>query len=576
MKRSDARIIDFYPVKAQYRSGEKVTLSLEAANDGDEPLLVSIGYTIFEVDRVVETHALSAVALPPRESVTVLVEAGPFETDFAGYGAEAALRIDGADADLGAAATAFDVVRDWRLAPRYGFLSDFGAAEAGDEEDLKWMAKLHLNLVQFYDWMYRHDDLASEEDAYVDLMGREVSRRVVEEKIRGCHGRGMRAIAYGAVYAASKPFAESRPDWRLYTSAGDPYDFIGIFGIMNIAPDAPWSAHIVNEYKKAVERLDFDGIHMDTYGFPKTGWSHAADGRRRFERLESQFPALIESTREALSKVKDDVALIFNNVGNWPVDAVARSSQDAVYVEVWQPYERYHHLTDIVRWAKRLSGGKPVILAAYLKPFREPGPLGVEGAERAFRLAQAAIAASGAYHLLHGEAGGVLTQGYYVDHSKLRPDFFRTVRDYADFIVRYGHVLYDRRLRDVSMTHADGDNLEYRFEGFPYSTYGEAGKVWTRIGECDERKVLHFINLVSAADDLWNESKEAASPVEGRIVSVAFDGEIESVVHASPDADGGRATALAYRAERTPRGFVATFELPALLYWDVVVVRTKM
>lgn len=574
MKDLDKRVVqiqDMYPAKAQSRRGEKVTLALELTNVSSAQQSIEICCKIWELDCEVEKHELTAIVVPANVSIPMYVEVGPFETDFTGYGAEADLYLGGKV--VHSASTAFDIVSDWRVAPRYGFLSDFGSEELGDTLDVRWMAKLHLNLVQFYDWMYRHDELVIDQDSYTDLMGREVSRGVVKEKINLCHDYGMKAIAYGAVYAASKEFADRHPDWRLYTSAGEPYDFIGIFNIMNISPDSPWKQHIIKEYREAVEKLNFDGIHMDTYGFPKTGWSHL-NGVPRLERLEKQFPALIEATREELSTVKDDICLIFNNVGNWPVNTVARASQDAIYVEVWKPYERYHQLRDIIGWAKHLSEGKPLILAAYLKPFRELGLSGEEGAEHAFRLLNAVVTSNGAYHLLHGEHGGVLTQGYYVDHSKLREDFMRITRDYADFGVRYGHIIYDNRLRDVSMTHADGDNLEYQFTDFPYSTYGEAGKVWTIIMEREGCQIIHFVNLISAGDDYWNESKEPPAPVENRNVAIAVDGEITSILLASPDVHEAKAIALDYRVEIGPRGKKVVIKLPQLMYWDMLIVRT--
>ncbi|MFD0958113.1 glycoside hydrolase family 66 protein [Paenibacillus chungangensis] len=566
------QLLDCYPAKAQYDSGSKVTLLLELLNGTGEERAVTVRCTVWELDAMAEQQEW--VLMLPADDVPVghRMEVGPFVTDRTGYGVEVELLENGAAA--GRAATAFDVVSDWRLAPRYGFLSDFGAEELGDRSDVDWMAKLHLNLVQFYDWMYRHDELVSDEEEYTDLMGRKVSRPVVEEKIALCHEHGMKAIAYGAIYAASKTFADRHPEWRLYTSAGEPYDFIGIFNIMNISPDSPWHGHIVQQYRETVERLDFDGIHMDTYGFPKTGWSRLG-GTPRLERLEEQFPLLIEATREELTQVREDICLIFNNVGNWPVDTVATANQDAIYVEVWKPYERYHQLREIIHAANRHSGGKPVILAAYLKPFREPGAIGEAGAEHAFRLLNATVTAQGAYHLLHGEYGGVLTQGYYVDHSKLRQNFMRTVRDYADFGVRYGHVLHDERLRDVSMTHADGDNLEYSFSGFPYSTYGEAGKVWTVIREHAGLKLIHFINLAASSDDYWNESKEAPREIQGRTVSVAVDGEVAAVLLATPDEREGAPLRLDYREETTARGRCLVMELPPLLYWDMLIVRMK-
>nr|WP_232243252.1 glycoside hydrolase family 66 protein [Paenibacillus sp. GSMTC-2017] len=572
LEKTACRIRDIYPSKAQFLRGETVALTVELINEGDEAQLVRVKCVIRELADVVG-KVEQQIHLLPHATFSIQLEIGSFDTECTGYGADAELYVGENAVD--SASTAFDVVSNFRKATRYGFLSDFGPEECNDDEDVKWMSKLHLNLVQFYDWMYRHDDLVSSEETYTDLMGRVVSRSVVEEKIKLCHHYGMKAVAYGAVYAASKEFADRHPDWRLYTSSGDPFDFIGIFNIMNISADSPWHHHIVAEYRKAVTELDFDGIHMDTYGFPKTGWSRR-NGKPRLERLEDQFPVLIESTREALASVKDDSCLIFNNVGNWPVNTVAKASQDAIYVEVWKPYERYHHLREIIAWAKHLSEGKPIILAAYLKPFRELGVNGVEGAEHGFRLLNAVVTAHGAYHLLQGEHGGVLTQGYYVDHSNLRPSFIRTVRDYCDFGVRYGHVTHDQLLRDVSMTHADGDNLEYAFIGFPYSTYGEAGKVWTIIREREGLKLIHSVNLTSASEDYWNESKEAPQPVLGRVFTIAVDHDVDSIFLASPDHNSGKTVVLEYRMETNSRGNVAIVELPPLLYWDLLIVKMKV
>ncbi|WP_372661744.1 glycoside hydrolase family 66 protein [Cohnella sp.] len=565
------RIKDIYPLKAQYRSAEKVEIAIELESDSDVEQTLRIYCIVRELDAEVERHELT-IDLPSISSRTIHLTVGSFNTAFTGYGVDADLYLG--QQHIHSLSSSFDVVSDWRKATRYGFLSDYDASEAGDDEDVKWMAKLHLNLVQFYDWMYRHDELVSDEQQYTDLMGRIVSRGVVEEKIALCHDYGMKAVAYGAIYAASKAFADRHPDWRLYTSAGEPFDFIGIFNIMNTSPDSPWFHHIINQYRQAVEKLDFDGIHLDTYGFPKTGWSRL-NGVSRLERLEEHFPVLINETREELSTVKEDVCLIFNNVGNWPVDTVARSSQDAIYVEVWKPYERYHHLREIITWSNHLSKGKNVILAAYLKPFREQGSLGIEGAQHAFRLLNAVVTAHGAYHLLHGENGGVLTQGYYVDHSKISTDFRRTVRDYCDFGVRYGHVTHDRTLRDVSMTHTDGDNLEYEFQGFESSTYGEAGKVWTIIQEQPNHKLIHFVNLTGVRDDYWNEEKELPERVKGRLVSIAIDHEISSILLASPDVDGGRPKTLNYRVETNARGKAAVVQLPVLHFWDLLIVRFK-
>lgn len=64
--------------------------------------------------------------------------------------------------------------------------------------------------------------------------------------------------------------------------------------------------------------------------------------------------------------------MIFNNVGAWPVQRTADRKQDAVYIEVWPPYDRYASIAQLIRDARTYAkDDKSIILAAYLKPFRE-------------------------------------------------------------------------------------------------------------------------------------------------------------------------------------------------------------
>jgi dextranase len=146
----------------------------------------------------------------------------------------------------------------------------------------------------------------------------------------------MKAIAYGAVYAACEQFAQQHQDWRMFAGKTIPLRFIDVFSIMN--PASPWGNHIIEEYRSATA-LGFDGIHMDTYGFPKIAFDN--EGNPVY--LETELPRLITRTREALP----DATLIFNNVGGWPLEKTMNTAVDAVYVEVWPPYSKYYHLKQI-------------------------------------------------------------------------------------------------------------------------------------------------------------------------------------------------------------------------------------
>lgn len=567
-----AQIIDVYPAKAQFISGEQISVVIELENASHLPIdRLRYEAELVLGDQVIAAYgALLELAGEGREELLVCFPA--HEAKFDGLGVDVRLYVE--ERCIQEFSGALDVVSDWRQSMRYGFLSDFYEEDIHDRKDLEALNKLHLNFIQFYDWMYRHDELIPPTDEFTDLMGRTVRLDAVREKITACHQFGMKAMAYGAVYAASKQFYEQHPDWALYNSAGNVVDFIGIFRIMNIEERSPWHRHIIDQYRRAIVELDFDGIHMDTYGFPKTGFSRL-DGNSVYMRLEQHFPKLINNTRIALSSAKDDISLIFNNVGNWPVDATASTDQDAIYIEVWKPYERYHHLRELIRWAKHSGPGKPVILAAYLSPFREEPKERTSFAETSALLLTAVIVSGGGYHLLHGENNGVLTQGYYVDHSRISDSFMREIRNYYDFMIRYANHFYDDTYQDVSMTHADGDNLEYIFEGFNYSTYGEPDKVWVTMKENSEFRTINFINLMGITNDKWNEGKERPLITSPLKVMMHIDKEVATVYYASPDQNMGRPQHLPYSIENGERGKILVVEIPEILIWGLLVLRLQ-
>lgn len=558
-------INDFFSLKAQFLSGESVLLRLELQNPRSQEVTLIVQIKIWNLTRLVEEKQL-AVSIGGNESKSVDIEIPPQEADMKGFGAEACL-FQGQN-PVDAVSTAFDVVSNYKKAARYGFLSDFGP-EDESADDVESLLKFHINLVQFYDWVYRHDDYLPPKTVYRDLMGKEHSFDVVQTKIRQCRRLGMKTLAYGAVYASGGEYCRRHPESALYTSSGNVYRFIDIFNIMNIEPDSPWHDHIIGEYEKAVKVAGFDGIHMDTYGFPKTGISKCGEKQKEVS-LQELFPTLIRDTKERLKKSTPDCCLIFNNVCNWPTETVAKTDVDIVYIEVWEPYERYFHIQQIISRAKCFGDHKPVVLAAYLKPFQIKGK--EEEAENAALLLTATIAANGGYHLLLGEKNAVLTQGYYPDYSVLRGSFVPRFRKYYDFIVRYSEILYDDTLLDVTMTHCGGDNREYAFESEKISLYPQADRVWIIIKENRNRKVIHFINLIGNGEDYWNRGKK--EPAAQR--DIPFSMEVlkapRVIYTVSPDFDSCKPRMLAFNVHDSERGKIASSSLPQLSFWSTVVI----
>lgn len=565
-------ILDAYPVKARFRAGEPIEIGIELAGSESNGASLRLAARLTRLDRILEERDWALDRIDGGNTRIETLSFAPRQDTYAGYGVEIELLAGGRSARQ--AATAFEVAAPGHGPIRYGFLCDFAPGSGRGEEDVRNLAKLHLNYAQFYDWMYRHDDLVPPGDRYTDPMGRELSLTVVKGKIERCRALGIKSLAYGAIYAASKEFFAQHRDWAYFGSSGLPLSLGGLFHIMNIAPGSPWRDHIINQFVRTVAEVGFDGIHLDTYGFPKTAWPRLP-GRSRPERLDEIFPGFIAEVRAMLARITREPCLIFNCVGNWPVAAVAGAPQDAVYIEVWPPYERYRHLQEIIDRAKIHGRGKPVILAAYLSPFAEEGPAARKAAEASALYLTAAIHACGGSHLLFGGKSGVLTQGYYPQYARIDRCFQLTIRNYYDFIARYGDILFDPDLDDVTMTHAGGDNLEYAAAGVPTSLDAEPGKIWMILREKPGRKTVNLINLTGLTDDRWNKGQGEPVLQRDLEIRILLDGDLRTVYWASPDFALGRAQTPAYEVVDSPRGWVLVAKLPSLLYWNLMVVETE-
>ena len=552
-----------FPEKAQFGAAEEIAVQAELRGCPEKGRRVRLTLChLGEKDAVQEKDAAPELrfVFRPKEETAFLQ----------GFWVEAKL-LDGKKT-LACAYTACDRAASWKYAPRYGFLSDFERAERDDEQDVREMNRLHLNIVQFYDWMYRHDDFFPPEDEFgefQDVMGRRLSMETVRRKIDLLHRRGMKAFAYGAVYGA-EDYAKAHPACALYNDRREPIRFIDRITLMDIHRTCAWHRRILGEYRKAV-RFGFDGIHMDQYGFPKEAWG-LENGKFALRRLRDDFPALIDDARAALP----ESGILFNAVNDWPVDAAARSAQDCVYVEVWSPNDTYRDLNRLIADAKKYAPSKQVILAAYLRPYGEQAGADPRGCTA--RLAMATIFSSGGFHLLLGEDGGVLTEAYYPRYHRLSsPEAAEAFRCYYDFITAYEELLFDPALIDETRTSAGGINTECRFWGASFSVEAEPGRVWTQVKRGREYRVIHLVNFTGIDRMNWNEPHPSLPGfVRGITVEVKVPEETEEVVLASPDLDHGGSRPLAFtRSVGDDGNAVLRFTIPELRVWDMIFIRTK-
>ncbi|WP_438432400.1 glycoside hydrolase family 66 protein [Gorillibacterium sp. sgz500922] len=560
--------LDLYPDKAQYRPHEPGFLLVELTASASADLVIRTEIRkLHEAPLSVQTAAAACEAGKPLLVRVPLVTAG---TDWECYGVEITVLRDGET--LARAWSAYDVADHWRRAPRYGFLSDFRSEEEGDLRDADSLRRFHLNVVQFYDWMYRHDQLIPPADEFVDPMGRPLSYKVVREKLDALHERGIAGMAYGAVYAALKDYREAHPELGLYKRTGEPFELIDLFFLMDISPDSPWSAHIVEQFRQVVAS-GFDGIHMDQYGFPKKA-VRRLHGREETVDLAACYPALIDRAKEAVLTANPDAGLIFNNVSGYPLRATAGADQEAVYIEVWPPVVHLRELKGLIDEAKLAGGGKPVILSAYLPAFYPKAGNDAEWSENGAVLTMAAIFASGGYHLLLGEDEKLLTMAYYPDYAAMRPSFVAETRRYYDFIVQYGKLLFDSALEDLTYTYTGGVNTEIRFEGAAvFAPNGDPDKVWTIVKRLPGYLVVHLLNLVGLEDDLWEHGKTTRpEPQFGFTGTILLEQAPAGLYWASPDVEDGSPQALPFDIVPHEQGEAARFTVPSLSVWTMLYV----
>ena len=557
---------DLWPDRATYRPGEGAAIEVALANGGASGVRVALDLRMHWLDELVDTAHLE-VDLPPGAHTSSMPVKLPIIA-FRGYGADLEVS-DACGTVLARDSTALDVLEDWRQAPRYGFLADFAPRDPVARQNVGTLARYHVNVVQFYDWMWRHYALMPPHEEFADGLGRDLSLRTVREKVAACHAHGMAALGYAAVYGAEPEYALAHPDEMLYDISGQPYSLAKLFYIMNIHRGNPWRARILAEMARAVREVPFDGLHLDQYGFPKDQAFGPTPKHTPYD-LAQDFPPFIDDARAAVRHARPGTGVIFNAVDNWPIEAVAPTSQDATYIEVWPPYDTYSDLQTLILEARHLAPAKQVILAAYLTPLLGAIHDALPLAQAATRLASAAIWANGGFHLLLGEGNGALCDPYYPKYAMLLPDFARVMRRYYDFVVRYENVLSDRNLQ----TAAGSAGLEaVHLTGAAASSLGAPGTVWTVARASAGTTTVSLINLTGAADANWNAPKPAPPVMQNLDLAFAVRGEVERVWLASPDGAELGAVSLPFAREQRAGKQWVRVRVPRLEYWSLIVAR---
>lgn len=525
------RLLSAYPVKAYFEPRSKGEVLVEVSKE-------AVGQTVAQVTLVGLAGPLATRSYKVRERSQVL----PFTLPRAsgrGYGVRVSLVDSRTHAQVGVTETALDVQKTWVDAPRYGFLSEFAPGESYATRATE-MARRHINVVQFYDWMYMHYQYLPPKDPFTNILGRTLSIASVKKALAAIHGTGMAGMAYGSVYGAEQAYALKHKNELLYDGPppdGNPINLSNIFYLQDVRP-GPWRDHILGQYKIAIQKVGFDGIHTDQYGFPTSAYDYKGH-------LIDMASALSGMVGAAQKSVVGDhgQGIIFNCVTDWPIQQVAPEPQLCMYVEVWPPYIWLQDLSTLVIGARKLAPTRQVILAAYMSCAQG----NVDAATAATLLTSAAIHASGGFHLLLGEGTAILDDSYYPNFTIPGQTFQNRLVAHWDFIVRYTAYLFDR-------------SLEYR-EGEAI----QAGGLWAihRSGE-----TFDTLSLINASPtDNWNQVKKTPPTRRALKVEMPSPKTVSAVFAANPD--GG---ADAVRLPFSTSGGKLRFTAPSVKIWTLVVI----
>ncbi len=549
-------IRDICPDKAYYRPGEAVSVAIQMEAHSRSAYALDLVLTIRHLMEVVEKLERRVQVDPGISSCEFTFTPPPNAPR--GYGID--LRVCGDDRrELARGSNAFDVLRDWTQTPRYGFLTDFSPGRIDVKETMEDLSRYHINGLQFYDWMFRHDQFLSQEEPYRDPLNRLLSRRTVEALIQAAHQHNIACMPYAAIYAASLPFYEAHKDWALYQANGEPFRLGEDFLIyMDPRPDSPWIEHLLWQFDQVLSELDFDGIHLDQYGDPKA----AQDARGNSFALDSPITSTIDATKRLVRHHRPDGAVIFNAVNNWPIEAIATSEQDFTYIEVWRPHRRFQDLHWLIVNAQELGGGKPVVLAAYVDP----------SLKHNLRLMDAVIFASGGGHIELGERNGMLAEAYFPNFKAMSPELAATVRGYYDFMVRYQDVI-GPATRDASKEVQGRIEIEEPATGH----HLEGDAVWPIARKGEAFLAVSLINLQGIDSPMWSKAMEEP-PIRLGLTEVWLRGlerGISRVWLANPDTGDPRPQDLAFESFNDDEGCGISFTIPSLTYWVLLVIEWK-
>jgi len=378
-----ATLTDAYTNSARYAPGSAVTVSAVLhESSGAGSWSGNVVYTLSHLGTSVSTGTVAAT-VAVNATTTVNWSLTPPSTDFTGY-------LVSITAGTSTIVTAIDVSSNWTHFPRIGALTSYpsGTTSAAADADITTLAReYHINAVQFYDWMWRHENPVQKNadgtlpSTWTAWNGDVISPAAVKSYIAAAHNHTVAAMPYTMSYAALQNYQSVSgvsPTWALdYASNGTPWAFemkpnqpntnLYIFNPANPS----WQNFITAKYVDEVNTMGFDGVHLDQLG----NWGAMTDTSGIPVDVPAGLASLVAATKTALNASASGKVLGINAVDGYGGDNVASAKNTSyLYSELWDNHETYTALKTYLDTQRLESGSIPSVIAAYPNTKDDAGP----------------------------------------------------------------------------------------------------------------------------------------------------------------------------------------------------------
>ncbi len=595
-------IRDVYTDKARYNPGDTAQISVVLSNANAQlasgQVQVSVGRLL--TDLTCSSTNLSLFTPTASFTTNVNLNAGQGTTltfawqtwldNFRGYTIDVDFLTNGVPRD--SRSSALDVSTTWTKFPRYGWFTDFfqGETAATSSNVVFGLNEYHINVVQFYDWLYKHNHLLPYDcngqlmDNFTTFDGRNLSIDAITNRVQAAKNCNMSPVAYDLMYGDSTSgIGPEHITWAAFDGPGlsdvtYAYSQNRTIWLMDVT-NPNWQDWIFNQYADAMTRLGFEGIHLDNLGgsqtFNKnfavnpTGWLYQYNSSVPIVET-SAFPAFINACKSSLQTINPVATVTENDVYAGYISYVAPTATDVYYCEVWG-WSNYGDIQNLIAEGKQYSNGKAVVLAAYMNYNSSVGATNTMN-ESSVRLMDATVFANGAAHVELGEGYPIqmLATYYWPEHYPPMPGTLpRVMRDYYDFIVRYENLLDFNTLGNTS----DVTSNAITWSGtHALSKNGQTNTIWTVCKQWhDQYDAVSLINLYGLIDDQWRNAQPAPAVQTNIVFKYYLSKKVQQVYLATPDDGLGRPTSLAYTDGVDGAGYYVQLTVPQLQYWDLLI-----